>query len=133
MAKVIAISKGYFGGVIREVGDKFEWPDDMKLGSWVTSAAFGGKGDHDGDGKPGGSKPDDADKKPAQAKADGDGKPGKNRKGKPETVQAAEAEPFADAPAPSTTEPQGNGVAEALGIEPDWVPPGSDAPVMADE
>lgn len=131
MAKVVAISKGYFGGVIREVGDKFEWPDETKLGSWVKPAEFGGKGDHDGDGKPGGSvaSADDdkapADEKPAKGKGKG--------KGKPETVQAAEAEPFADAPAPATSEPQGNGVKEELGVEPDWIAPGSEAPVMAEE
>lgn len=126
MVKVRALEKGYVGGVIREMGDAFEWPEGIKIGSWVKPVAFGGKGDHDGDGLTGGSTPaaETADAKP--------GKPAKPGKGKkPETVKAPEAEPFAEAPAPETV--QGNGVKEALGVAPDWVAPGDDTPVMAEE
>ncbi len=56
MVKVRAIAKGYIGGIIREVGDVFEWPEGNKVGKWVKPVAFGGKGDHDGDGKVGGAK-----------------------------------------------------------------------------
>lgn len=65
MVKVVATSKGYFGGEIREIGASFNVPDDIwkdekRRPSWAKldpKAAFGGKGDHDGDGSVGGSKP----------------------------------------------------------------------------
>lgn len=65
MVKVVATSKGYFGGEIREIGASFVVPDDIwkdekRRPSWVKldpQGAFGGKGDHDGDGSVGGSKP----------------------------------------------------------------------------
>lgn len=107
MADVVATQRGYFGGVVREIGDRFAIPDDLmaddkRRPSWIAPAAFGGKGDHDNDGKIGGAKP---------------------AKGK--RVKADEAvEPFADAPEP--IEAKGNGVKETLGIEPDWIAPGSD-------
>lgn len=123
MAKVIAKQKGYFGGEIREAGSSFVVPDDImadktRRPKWVTLAAFGGKGDHDGDGHTGGSVPTDGGDKP---KGRGKGK------GKPETVEAPTAEPFGDAPAPVTV--QGNGVQEALGgPAPDWIAPDGSAP-----
>jgi hypothetical protein len=65
MVKVVATSKGYFGGEIREIGASFVvpddiWRDDKRRPSWAkldARSAFGGKGDHDGDGSVGGSKP----------------------------------------------------------------------------
>lgn len=134
MVKVRALTKGYVGGVIRETGEVFDWPEGNKVGSWVKPVAFGGKGDHDGDGLTGGSLPGDAPDA-AEAPGAGDDKPkGRGGRKKAETVQAPEAEAFGDAPAPETV--QGNGVVEALGgPAPDWLPPGAgdDKPVMAEE
>lgn len=56
MPKVVATVRGYFGGMIREAGEVFHVPDDAKLPKWTRPHAFGGKGDHDGDGKTGGAK-----------------------------------------------------------------------------
>jgi len=114
MTLVRAISTGYFGGRVREFGDTFDVPDDLwadkkRRPRWAEAVEFGGKGDHDGDGKVGGSKPAEEPK-------------GRKGKGKGETVEAPTAEPFADAPEP-TDAPKGNGVKEALGTEPDWVAP----------
>lgn len=121
MVKVRATTKGYVGGVIRETGDVFEWPESQPVGSWVAPVAFGGKGDHDGDGLTGGAVPSD-DGKPAK---------GKGKKGKAETVQQEGAEPFADAPPVRVH----NEVNEATGgTQPDWLPPSADdAPVMAED
>lgn len=156
MAKVVATTKGYFGGVLRDYGDSFEVPDDVwndkkRRPSWVKldpASAFGGKGDHDGDGSVGGSKPADTsgahdftkmkvdelrafaaeagiDLGEATKKADiiailNGGNVGN-------TTDAPKSEPFADNGGPETV--QGNGVQEALGgPAPDWV-----APVMTDE
>ena len=65
MVKVVATAKGYFGLAIREVGETFDvpselWNDEKRRPSWAKldpSRAFGGKGDHDGDGSVGGSRP----------------------------------------------------------------------------
>ena len=125
MAKVKAISKGYFGGVIREIGEVFEWPEKIKLGKWVKPL----------DGK---AEAEAEDAKPAEdgGKAEDSGKAGKGRgrKAKPETVDAPTAEPFADNGEPEVA--QGNDATEALGgSRPDWLPPDTPhtAPVMADE
>ncbi|MDX0262432.1 hypothetical protein GOC60_14710 [Sinorhizobium meliloti] len=121
MAKVRALMKGYVGGVLREHGEVFEWPEGNKVGSWVEPVAFGGKGDHDGDGLTGGSAPSDDGEKPKRGRG----------RAKAETVEAPEGEAFADAPAPETV--KGNGVKEALGVAPDWIAPGSEVPEMAEE
>lgn len=117
MADVIANERGYYGGILREPGERFSIPDEIlkdekRRPKWVRLAAFGGKGDHDGDGVTGGAASDDA-------KAETD-KPKRGRKAKAETVEAATAEPFADAPEPvSLAEAQ-----KAMGgIEPDWIAP----------
>lgn len=125
MANVVAITKGYYGGVVRDPGARFPIPDDLwadkkRRPSWVKldpSTAFGGKGDHDGDGSVGGSKP--------KAETVEAAKPaGKGKKSKADTVEAPTAQPFADAPVPQT-------VAEAQkavgGMQPDWVPPDAGA------
>lgn len=106
MVNVIARKKGEFGGMIRDAGDIFVvpeeiWNDPKRRPKWCSPAAFGGKGDHDNDGKAGGSK-----KKPAQAKAQ-------------------DAEPFGDAPEPQTV---AEAQAEIGGVKPDWVA-GNDKPV----
>lgn len=111
MAKVVAIVRGYFGGVICEQGDVFEWPDDVKLGSWVKPA----------DGR-----------EVVEADAPEPGpEPGGKKRGRPkaETVQAPTAVPFADAPEPVRVKSEIN---DALGsTQPDWIEPGQ--PVMSDE
>lgn len=154
MVKVVARTKGVFGGAVREIGDTFDVPDDLwkdekRRPKWVSSVKFGGKGDHDGDGKIGGSVPaGDADVTvPADWK--GLNAAGKKELAKaisgtqPPTARDAEEvieayldankpETFGEAPAPETV--QGNGVKEALGTPPDWVAPGHiEKPVPADD
>lgn len=114
MTLVRAINTGYFGGIVRAPGDTFEvpaelWADEKRRPSWAAAVEFGGKGDHDGDGHVGGSKPANEPK-------------GRTKGKRGETVEAPTAEPFADAPEPVVV-PKGNGVKEALGTEPDWVAP----------
>lgn len=125
MTLVRAINTGYFGGVVREPGAQFDVPDDLwadkkRRPRWAEAVKFGGKGDHDGDGNVGGSKPADDD---GEAAEESKGRTKGKGKGKGETVEAPTAEPFADAPAPGEAKPKGNGVEEALGTEPDWVAP----------
>lgn len=165
MADVVATRKGYFGGIVRDVGEPFSipdeiWRDEKRRPSWVTldvSRAFGGKGDHDGDGRVGGSKPkgDDAvatipadwqDGSAAERKAlakaiSGNSVP--NAKEADAIISAEvekraqvdsgdEREPFADAPEPQTIE--GNGVEKALGgPEPDWLPPSEMTPKAVED
>lgn len=150
MAKVVAKVRGYFGGMIREAGEVFTVPDDRKAPGWTRPYAFAGKGDHDGDGKTGGSKPAETpvkktepDDEPTAVVVPADWRNGKaaDRKalakaitGKIERhvedadriiekyVETQKPEPFGDAPAPETA--AGNGVTEALGgVQPDWVAP----------
>lgn len=168
MVKVIATSRGYFGGEIRDPGTASAsfnlpdeiWKDEKRRPSWVKldpSKAFGGKGDHDGDGSVGGSKPqadsaageaspsasagpvvppDWANLKPAERKALAaaiSGSPVKNAaeadKLITEYVEGTKPAPFGDAPEPETIKGEGNGVAKALGsVEPDWLPPGGGEP-----
>lgn len=148
MADVIAKSKGYFGGVIREVGDRFTVPDEIwndkkRRPSWAAPAKFGGKGDHDGDGEVGGTVPSAsagnatiqvpadwqnlkaAEKKELAKAITGENMP--NAKAAEEAIEAHleanKPEAFGDAPEPQQV--QGNGVQEALGGNPpDWVAPG---------
>lgn len=125
MVKLLVINKAYFGGILREAGEVIEYPDDRyaeRKPSWAVpdpKTAFGGKGDHDGDGFVGGSKP-------REPEADEPAKGKRGRKPKAETVHAPTAAPFADAPTPQT-------IAEAQkeigGIAPDWLPPDAPKPV----
>jgi hypothetical protein len=39
MASVRALSTGYVGGVVRETGEVFEWPEGVPLGRWVEAVA----------------------------------------------------------------------------------------------
>lgn len=163
MVKVIATSRGYFGSVIRDAGESFVipdelWNDEKRRPLWAKldpSSAFGGKGDHDGNGSVGGSKPKEpapktetAIKPPAiSVPADWQNLNAADRKALAanisggEVKKAAEADkiisdfveltkpaPFSDAPEPETVQPAGNGVVAALGKEPDWLPPGSGEP-----
>lgn len=158
MNKVIAIQRGYFGNVLREVGDKFVipnevWNDERRRPSWVKldpASMFGGKGDHDGNGEVGGSKPrktvegenvkavlvvpadwrshSAADRKALAAQIAGkEVKKASDADAIIEAhVEATKPEPFGDAPQPQT-------VAEATraigGVQPDWVAPGAPEPV----
>lgn len=156
MSKVIALVRGYIGGVVRYQGDVFEWPHGVKLGRWVKlhGSAFGGKGDHDGDESVGGAAPavpavtvpaDWQNLKVAERKALAKSISGQNAANAAEAdavISAfveANATPFADAPAPETVAPKGTGLQEALGgTQPDWVDPatgipGGTAPVQADD
>lgn len=152
MADVRATTRGYVGGVIREHGEVFAWPDGNKLGSWVEPVLFGGKGDHDGDGNVGGSKParpagsvavpadwrngSAAERKALAKEISGSAVP--NAAAADEIIEAHVAAsapaPFSDAPAPETAEPvrAKSEINDALGTtQPDWVMP--TGPVPADD
>lgn len=104
---------GYVGGEIRPSGAVFLWPAGVPVGSWVVMAS--------------GEDMAEADvEQPVEPV-----KPKGKKKGKAETVEQPDIEPFGEAPAPTTV--QGNGIKEALGIEPDWLPPGANGPVLADD
>lgn len=96
MAKVRAIQRGYFGGMLREPWDVFEVPDGSKASWWVPVG--------------------DADPEPAPAPA--------VAKGKAKRAEAITAEPFADAPAPVRVENAVNAALGAT--QPDWIAPGQD-------
>lgn len=159
MVRVIAKEKGYFGGAIREMGEGFDVPDDLwndkkRRPKWAKrdpGHVFGGKGDHDGDGSVGGSKPAPsapagpitipadwqnlgAAERKALAKAiSGANVPNAGEADKVITayVESNKAAPFGDAPAP---EAAGNGVQAALGgPAPDWVAPGHTEPAQVDD
>ena len=115
MAKVVATQRGFYGRQLREAGDIFDVPDGAKASWWkpVDAPLFGGKGDHDGDGQPGGSLPGDA-----STARRGRGRP------RAETVTAPTAEPFGDAPEPVRVENEINAATGAT--QPDWIAPGDD-------
>ena len=90
---VRAINRGYIGGIIREPGEEFDfpdaaWADKQRRPSWVEPADASDADE------------DEPDAKPAR------------RRGRP--------------PKAKDDEPAGSGVAEALGTDPDWLPPGAD-------
>lgn len=99
MAKVIAVSRGYYGRMIRDIGDVFDVPDEIMADarlrpSWVEIV---GKAT----AEPAAAEPE----KPAKAKPGPKAKPA----------------PFADAPEPVRVQ---NEINTALGTaEPDWVMP----------
>lgn len=152
MANFVAKTRGYFGGMIREAGEVFSVPADQKPPKWARLQAFGGKGDHDGDGRTGGAKPAAKPVATSEPAVEGDaivvppnwrGLGAAARKAlalkitgeraanvaEADRVIAAYAEtsasePFADAPEPETI--KGNGVTEAIGgVQPDWIAPGA--------
>ena len=103
MANVIATTRGYFGGLIREIGDKFAVPDGITA-SWFKPVN--------------GDEPVSLSEPVSEAKA----KP--LRKAKVDTVMAETAEPFADAPAPIRAF---NAINELTGsTQPDWISPDAD-------
>ena len=167
MVKMIAIDKGYYGSMLIEPGTAFEVNrDDPKAPRWAKLARgavapehwgvlpspidaeeelFGGKGDHDGDGKAGGA----AKEKPV-VKADwqslkaadkrkladeiaafaGSGAKHSNAKDAEATIEAYleanKGEVFGEAPEAEVVETKGNGLVDALGgAAPDWIDPAS--------
>lgn len=158
MAKVRATTKGYVGGVLREMGEVFEWPEGNKMGKWVEPVRFGGKGDHDGDGRDGGAAPavgtseqprvvipadwqnlNAAEMKALANQISADKVPNKAEAERviSEYVEVNKPEAFGDAPAPQTVQ---SGLADAgAAPAPDWVAPGVDGsgnqtqPVPADD
>ena len=139
MAEVIALERGYFGGQIREEGACFHIPDDLwrdtKLRPrWVRldpAYAFGGKGDHDGDGNVGGGVPAPSEPDAAAIEIPDDWKDAHHKKRKSLAKQITGNEPANTEDADRVIAaylrkdelPHDNGVQEALGgVEPDWVP-----------
>lgn len=107
-ANLIATERGYYGGRIIEPGEPFtfagDWSDEAKRPTWAKLA-------------------DEGDAETVEAPSAQPEAPAKGKRGKKaETVEAPTAEAFSDAPAPIEAA-AGNGVAEALGVEPDWVAP----------
>lgn len=161
--EVVAKERGYFGGVLREIGDRFVIDDEImndkkRRPSWVRSAKGAAKAEDDNappvmaqfsstDGvvvPEGWEKLSAKDKK---ALADEINAAIGNDQGKVANVKEADevitaylggvskSAPFSDAPAPETA--QGNGVQEALAANqptPDWIAPaGDNTPVQADD
>lgn len=148
MVKVVATSKGYFGHVVREIGEAFAipdeiWGDEKKRPKWVelakgetaAPAAVADKTNVHG-GKPAADVVIPADwpnlhhsKRKALAK-EITGQPVADLATADNIiaahVEATKPAPFADAPAPQT-------VAQAVkatgGVEPDWVAPDAPKPV----
>ncbi|MGY4333200.1 hypothetical protein ACVWWG_007617 [Bradyrhizobium sp. LB7.2] len=156
MAKVIATSKGYFGGVVREPGEAFGvpdelWNDEKRRPSWAilagaaapavvaTVAAGEGTG---GEGKPSAHA---GDGKAVEVPADWPGLHHSKRKALAKQitgeavhdlavadsiiaahVEATKPAPFSDAPAPQTV---AQAQKEAGGMQPDWEAPGEAKPV----
>lgn len=151
MVKVIATSKGYFGGKIVEVNEGFECPDDMwndeaRRPSWailgkaataVVAAVEVGDEGKGGDGKASATA---GDGKPVEVPADWSGLHHSKRKALAKQitgeavndlatadniiaahVEATKPAPFSDAPAPQTV---AQAQAATGGVDPDWVAPG---------
>lgn len=155
MVKVIATSKGYFGGKIVEVNEGFECPDDMwndeaRRPSWailagVAAAAVAVAAVEAGEG--GGEKTSvtAGDFKPVEVPADWSGLHHSKRKALAKQItgeavhdlatadniiaahiEATKPAPFSDAPAPQTV---AQAQAASGGMQPDWEAPGEAKPV----
>lgn len=130
MANVVAKVRGYFGSVLREPGDRFHIDDEImddpkRRPKWVEAASAAASPDvvDNADGESVGG---EGEGEPKTAKGKGRAKvapPKAGRKAKPETIQAPEAQPFGDAPAPVRVK---NEINDALGsTQPDWIAPGA--------
>ena len=105
---VRALTRGYAGNVLRETGEKFVWPEDVPVGSWVEPVEAG-EADESVDGDEGGEP-----EKPV--------KPAKKGKGKKvETVEAPVAEPFVEPAEPVRVKNEANELTGST--HPDWMPP----------
>ncbi|TIW56682.1 MAG: hypothetical protein E5V54_11220 [Mesorhizobium sp.] len=133
MAKVIAVMRGYIDLVLREAGEVFHiadelWADEDKRPKWCREV---GAEDAQAEAEAGegeGGEGEGGDANDATKPAKGKGKGG--RKPKPETVQAPEAKPFEDAPAPVRVK---NDVNDATGgTQPDWIAPAGAPKAVAD-
>lgn len=103
---VTAKERGFYGGMIRDENSPpflFDGPGDMP--PWMAEVT--------GEAT---VEPEAVDQVDAVTPK---GKGGRKAKAA-EATQPDPAEPFADAPAPIDA-PKGNGVKEALGVDPDWV------------
>lgn len=101
MAKVIANARGYYGRMIREVGDVFDVPDEIMADEGLRPSWVEIVGAAPAEPEPVAAEPE----KPAKAKPGPKAKPA----------------PFADAPEPVRVQ---NEINTALGTaEPDWVMP----------
>lgn len=157
MAKVIATSKGYFGGVVRDVGEAFGVPDELwndakRRPSWAilakgeaASAALATVAAGDGTGGDGKTSAHAGDGKPVEVPADWSSLHHSKRKAlaKQITGEAVHDLAVADSiiaahveatkPAPFSDAPAPQTVAqaqkEAGGMQPDWEAPGEAKPV----
>lgn len=159
--EVIATEKGYWGGIVREIGDRFVIDDAImndkkRRPRWVKAARGTAKVEDDKSNvvsqfstTDGVVVPEGWERLPAKDKKDlantinaAIGNPA----GKVSNVHEAEevitaylggatkTAPFGDAPAPQTA--QGDGVQEALGgtqPTPDWIAPAGETPVEAED
>ncbi|WP_454618370.1 hypothetical protein [Bradyrhizobium cenepequi] len=144
MVKVIATSKGYFGGVVRDIGESFSvpdeiWDDEKRRPSW---ARLPGASDAATVAVAGQSKPtveavvvpaDWEDLSAAERKALASKISGEEVKRAPDADKIIEAYVEANKPAPFADAPEPQTVAEAqkaIGtIQPDWEAPGTPKPV----
>lgn len=159
MAEVVAEQRGYWGGVVREIGDRFVIDDAImndkkRRPSWVRSARGAPKADDDDksgvvaqfsttdgivvpEGWEGFSAKDKKDLANKINAAIG------NDQGKVANVREAEevitayldgaprTAPFSDAPEPVRVK---NEINEATGgTQPDWIAPGGDEPIEAED
>jgi hypothetical protein len=101
--KVIATRRGFYGGKVREEGEKFSIAKREDLGSWMDKVGAADPLDHDEDGKKGGSVPSgkpSAAERIAQAKELTGRDDIKTAKEADAILAAAAGEPVADEPAP---------------------------------
>lgn len=149
MVNVVATTRGYFGGEVRDIGERFSVPksimdDKKRRPSWVVEAdgAVAEPQEPEGNGGDGlaGMKVTELRDFAEQHGIDlGDAKKKADIIDAIETAQAGggeEIEPFANAPKPQTVEPvrATNEVNDALGAtQPDWVAPAGAAPTQVDD
>lgn len=144
MPEVVASEKGYFGGMIREAGERFSIPDDIwndeqRRPSWVERQGAARSEPVEPVASAGPLQIDlDNLKVPelkAYAEQAGIDLGAATKKADILAVIRGDAarpgQVFDDAPEPVRVE---NSIADALGtIEPDWVQPGSSGPRLADD
>lgn len=126
--RVRVLNRGYFGGEIRDPGTKFDVPDEImadedRRPSWVEpvgSAYTADEGPGDDDAAEQTDDVDEPQGDPAKT-----GKPKGRRGRKPKAAEAKGGD--------KPDEPKGNGIAEALGSPPDWLPPGGADALKGDD